>query len=142
MTEPRLALVGSAGDGLDARAGQAIARATQWLVAAQHARGYWHAPLEANATMEAEYVFFNRILGRDKPDLDRRMAERLLAIQQADGSWPQYHAGPGNVSTRASRPSEPLMLPPPRPHRSPRPSSAPPPRAARVPRARGRRPRR
>jgi squalene-hopene/tetraprenyl-beta-curcumene cyclase len=99
MTETRLALVGGAGDGLGARAGQAIARATQWLVAAQHARGYWHAPLEANATMEAEYVFFNRLLGRDKPDLDRRMAERLLAIQQADGSWPQYHAGPGNVST-------------------------------------------
>ena len=70
MTETRLVLVGGAGDGLDARAGQAIARATQWLVAAQHARGYWHAPLEANATMEAEYVFANRILGRHAPDTE------------------------------------------------------------------------
>lgn len=103
-SEGRLTLVGgtSAGEGresLGGRAAQAVARATQYLVATQHARGYWHAPLEANATMEAEYVFFNRILGREKPDLDRRMAERMLATQQADGSWPQYQDGPGNVST-------------------------------------------
>jgi squalene-hopene/tetraprenyl-beta-curcumene cyclase len=98
--EGRLALVGGSaeGEGLRGRAQQAVARATQWLVATQHARGYWHAPLEANATMEAEYVFFNRMLGRERPDLDRRMAERLLALQQADGSWPTYREGPGNVS--------------------------------------------
>src|SRR5439155_13714947 len=99
-SEGRLTLVGgSTGEGLPVRVPQAIARASQWLVATQHARGYWHAPLEANATMEAEYVFFNRLLGREKPDLDRRMAERMLALQQADGSWPQYKDGPGNVST-------------------------------------------
>src|SRR5438876_12093600 len=101
-SEGRLVLVGgteAADGGLGARAGQAIARATQYLVATQHPHGYWHAPLEANVTMEAEYVFFNRMLGRDRPDLDRRMAERMLALQQADGSWPQYVDGPGNLST-------------------------------------------
>src|SRR6266850_10337 len=100
--EGRLVLVDGAGEGeeegLGGRASHAIARATQYLVATQHARGYWHAPLEANVTMEAEYVFFNRILGRDRGDLDRRMAERLLAVQQADGSWPLYKEGPGNLS--------------------------------------------
>ncbi len=98
--EGRLALVGGtgAGEGLAGRARQAIARATQYLVQTQHARGYWHAPLEANATMEAEYVFFNRMLGRERPDLDRRMAERLVALQQVDGSWPLYKEGPGNLS--------------------------------------------
>src|SRR5437773_1811764 len=101
-SEGRLVLVGgteAADDGLRARAGQAIARATQYLVTTQHPHGYWHAPLEANVTMEAEYVFFNRMLGRERADLDRRMAERLLALQGADGSWPQYKDGPGNVST-------------------------------------------
>ena len=56
-SEGRLVLVGgteAADDGLRARAGQAIARATQYLVTAQHPHGYWHAPLEANVTMEAE----------------------------------------------------------------------------------------
>ena len=99
MSEGQLALVGRDVEGLSGRAAQAIGRATQYLLVTQHARGYWHAPLEANVTMEAEYVFFNRLLGRAKPDLDRRMAERLVALQQADGSWPLYAAGPGNVST-------------------------------------------
>ena len=98
-SEGRLFLVGGTAAEGEGRVEQAIARASQWLVAAQHGRGYWHAPLEANATMEAEYVFFNRLLGREKPDLDRRMAERMLALQQGDGSWPQYAGGPGNLST-------------------------------------------
>jgi squalene-hopene/tetraprenyl-beta-curcumene cyclase len=99
--ERQLALVGevTADDGLDVRAAQAASRAVQYLAATQHARGYWHAPLEANVTMEAEYVFFNRILGRQKPELDRRVCERMLALQQADGSWPLYTNGPGSVST-------------------------------------------
>src|SRR5437867_10637960 len=98
-SEGRLTLVGgTAGEGLAARVAQAITRASQYLFATQHPSGYWHAPLEANATMEAEYVFFNRMLGRERPDLDRRMAERLLALQQADGSWPIYKDGPGNLS--------------------------------------------
>src|SRR5262249_33671989 len=62
--------------------------------------GYWHAPLEANVTMESQYVYFNRLLGRQRPDLDRQMADRLLALQQADGGWPQYHGGPSHASIR------------------------------------------
>src|SRR5947208_3650986 len=98
-SEGRLTLVGgSTGEGLPVRVPQAIARASQYLFATQHARGYWHAPLEANATMEAEYVFFNRVLGRERPDVERRLAERLLGLQQADGSWPIYYNGPGGPS--------------------------------------------
>jgi squalene-hopene/tetraprenyl-beta-curcumene cyclase len=97
-TEGRLALVERGGDGLAARAAEAVTRASEHLFATQHARGYWHAPLEANVTMEAEYFFFNRMLGRDKADLERRLADRMLALQQADGSWPIYHGGPGQLS--------------------------------------------
>ena len=99
-SEGRLALVETASDeGLGGHVAQSIARATRYLAESQHALGYWQAPLEANATMEAEYVFFNRLLGRAKPDLESRIADRLLAIQQEDGSWPQYKEGPGNLST-------------------------------------------
>jgi len=51
--------------------------------------------------MEAEYLFFNRLLGRDKADLERRVVERLLALQQPDGSWPLHPGGPGDLSTTA-----------------------------------------
>ena len=30
----------------------------------QHADGYWHAPLEANVGMDAQYIIFNRFMGR------------------------------------------------------------------------------
>ncbi len=80
---------------------QAIACATQYLLALQHARGHWQAPLESNATMEARYVFFNRLLGREKSDLERRIAERLVGLQGTDGGWPLHRDGPGDLSTTA-----------------------------------------
>ncbi len=80
------------------RVSEAIAAAVRHSFGLQHPHGYWHAPLEANVTMEAQYVFFNRLMGRQRPDLDRQMADRLLALQQADGGWPQYYGGPGHAS--------------------------------------------
>src|SRR5262249_23625495 len=80
------------------RVSEAIAAAMRQSFGQQHPHGYWHAPLEANVTMEAQYVFFNRLMGRQRPDLDRQMADRLLALQQADGGWPQYHGGPSHAS--------------------------------------------
>ena len=80
------------------RVADAIAAAVRHARAIQHPHGYWHAPLEANVTMESQYVFFNRLMGRQRPDLDRKMAERLVALQQANGGWPQYHGGPGHLS--------------------------------------------
>src|SRR5262249_35190802 len=98
-SEGRLFLVGGAAAADEERVEQAIARATQWLIGAQHARGYGRARSGATANRERGYVFCNRLLGRERPDLERRMAERMLARQQADGSWPQYADGPGNLST-------------------------------------------
>ena len=96
----RLTLVeGGAGEhGILVRAADAIGRAQTHLLAQQDARGYWAAPLEANATMEAEYVFANRILGRHASDTERRLTDRLLALQHADGGWPLYPGGPGHLS--------------------------------------------
>jgi hypothetical protein len=76
------------------RVSQAIDAAVRHSAASQHPHGYWHAPLEANVTMESQYVFLNRLLGRSRPDLDAQMASRLLALQQADGSWRNTGAAP------------------------------------------------
>jgi len=79
-SEGRLALVEAAPEeGLGGQVAQAITRATQYLATTQHALGYWQAPLEANVTMEAEYVFFNRILGPQ----DFTIAEAAPAEAQA-----------------------------------------------------------
>ena len=81
-------------DRLDA----AIARSQAAFLRQQHREGYWHAPLEANVSMDAQYLFLNRFMGRQLTRLDRRIVDHMLATQGDDGSWPLYAGGPGHVS--------------------------------------------
>ena len=53
--------------------GRAIERAQHRFLSLQSDEGYWHAPLEANVTMNAQYVFFNRFLGRSRPEVEKRL---------------------------------------------------------------------
>ncbi|MEA2624141.1 MAG: squalene-hopene/tetraprenyl-beta-curcumene cyclase [Candidatus Binatota bacterium] len=78
---------------------RAVERARDYFLRAQHPAGYWHAPLEANVTMGAQYVFFNRFLGRERPLEEGRILEYVRDTQQADGSWPLFEGGPGHLST-------------------------------------------
>ena len=50
--------------------------------------------------MDAQYVIFNRFMGR-RPPGDRAAAGRAHAggCSRDDGSWPLYHGGPGHLST-------------------------------------------
>ncbi len=64
----------------------------------QHADGYWWAELEANATMASEHLLLEQFLGIGEPERWRKIANYLLGLQQADGSWPIYFGGPGDVS--------------------------------------------
>ncbi len=84
--------------GLGARARRAADRARQHLLGLQDAEGFWHFSMEANATMDAQYIFANRLLGRSVPDVERRLGDHLLATQTEDGSWPLYYGGPGHLS--------------------------------------------
>ena len=95
--EGRLTVVG-AGEGLGARVEQGIARATQYLLATQHARGYWQAPLEANVTMEARV----RLL---QPPPRAREARHRAAPRRAPARPP---AGGRQLAALARRPGPPL----------------------------------
>ena len=85
--------------GMVARIDAAVTRAADALLAVQCPGGYWQGLVEAAANLEAEHVFVNRLLGRQRPEQDRRMAERLLATQQADGGWSLAPGQPSHVST-------------------------------------------
>ncbi|MGC2762638.1 MAG: hypothetical protein WA206_15125, partial [Candidatus Binatus sp.] len=45
-----------------------VDRAQRALIALQKPEGYWHAPLEANAEMNAEFIIFNHFM--DTVDLE------------------------------------------------------------------------
>src|SRR5262249_15678644 len=85
--------------GLMARVDAAASRAVDSLLALQCPGGHWQGLVEAAANLEAEYVFVNRLLGRQRAEQERRMADRLLATQQADGGWSLAPGQPSHLST-------------------------------------------
>jgi squalene-hopene/tetraprenyl-beta-curcumene cyclase len=84
--------------GLLARAREAVERSRGYFLRRQAEEGHWHFSMEANATMDAQYIFFNRILGRSMPEVERRLADHLLATQGEDGGWPLFYGGEGHIS--------------------------------------------
>ncbi len=77
---------------------EAIRRTQGYLLREQRAHGYWHFPLEANVTMDAEYIFFNRFMHRHAPRQEARIVDHMLGTQNDDGSWSLYPGGPGHPS--------------------------------------------
>jgi squalene-hopene/tetraprenyl-beta-curcumene cyclase len=88
-----------AGSDLAAGVRRAVERAQERFLALQSSQGYWHAPLEANVGMDAQYVIFNRFMDRRPQETEQRLVARMQAAQSDDGSWPLFHGGPGHLST-------------------------------------------
>ena len=80
----------------DARA--LIEAQTEALWAMQRADGHIVFELEADCTIPAEYLLLRHFLGEIDPPREARIARYLRARQSADGSWPLFHGGAGNVS--------------------------------------------
>jgi len=77
---------------------QAIERSQSWLLRQQQSPGFWQAPLEANVAMDAEYILFNRFMGRQAPRAEARIVDHMLATQADDGGWPLCQDGPSHLS--------------------------------------------
>lgn len=77
----------------------AVARAANRLLGQQSADGYWWYTLEANESINAEYILLLHYLGLDDPGTESRLAQSLLDRQATDGSWSLYFGGPGDLST-------------------------------------------
>ncbi|MBI3246809.1 MAG: squalene--hopene cyclase [Deltaproteobacteria bacterium] len=75
----------------------AILRVQEYFLREQQPDGYWYYPLEANATMDAEYIFFNHFVGRVDEQKHRRICEHLLSVQDETGAWPLFYKGPGHL---------------------------------------------
>ena len=75
------------GDEFLAKVSHTIDRSQKYFEREQHPEGYWHRPLEANATMDAEYIFFMHFMGRVDAERQNRIVAHLLATQLPEGSW-------------------------------------------------------
>ena len=81
------------------RLDQVISRAQQALLNLQKPEGFWHAPLEANAEMNAECIIFNHFMDCVDPQEEAKLKKLLLELQQPDGSWGLFPGGEGYLST-------------------------------------------
>src|ERR1700681_4087253 len=75
-----------------------IHRARRALLSLQNPEGYWNAPLEAPAQMNAEFIIFNHFMDSVDRDLEARIAKYLLDTKQPDGSWTLFPGGDGYAS--------------------------------------------
>ena len=78
---------------------EALDRGTRRLLELQRPDGIWVGELESNVTMTAQHLYWHHLLGLRTPDLDRRIANELLARMRDDGTWSIWFEGPPDLST-------------------------------------------
>ncbi len=76
----------------------AVDRSADFLFSQQHEDGYWCGELEADAMLEADYIYMHVLLESGDPGRMQRALVEMLRYQNQDGSWSIYPGGPGNIS--------------------------------------------
>lgn len=76
----------------------AIKKAQDKLLSLQHKDGYWVFDLEADCTIPAEYIMMMHYLDDIDLKLQAKIANYLRKHQSADGSYPLYPGGAGDIS--------------------------------------------
>jgi squalene-hopene/tetraprenyl-beta-curcumene cyclase len=76
-----------------------VAYAREALLRLQHPDGHWAFPLEADATIPAEYILLQHYLDEVNAPLQTKMANYLKSIQSSEHhGWPLFHGGEFNIS--------------------------------------------
>jgi squalene-hopene/tetraprenyl-beta-curcumene cyclase len=75
-----------------------IEKARDYLFAQQHKDGYWCGELEADTTLESDYIAIHTLLGTGKRSRMERAVPEIIRHQNADGGWPIFAGGPSNIS--------------------------------------------
>src|SRR5215471_20300202 len=76
----------------------AIERACSFLMSSQCEEGYWIAELEADTTLESDYIVYLHFIGRFDPARVAKLARYIRRRQLADGGWNIYFGGPSEVN--------------------------------------------
>src|ERR1051325_7517504 len=71
--------------------------ASSFLFSLQYEEGYWLGELEADTTLESDYIFYLHVLGRFEPRRIPKLANYIRRPQLPDGGWNIHAAGPPEV---------------------------------------------
>jgi squalene-hopene/tetraprenyl-beta-curcumene cyclase len=76
----------------------AIERGVTHLLSLQAPQGYWLGELEADTTLESDYIFFLHVIGKADPLRVTKLASYVRGRQLADGGWNIYYGGPSELN--------------------------------------------
>src|SRR5262249_50013866 len=68
------------------------------LISLQADEGYWVGELEADSTLESDYIYYLHVLGKADPVRIAKLANYLRSKQLPDGGWNIYPGGPSELN--------------------------------------------
>jgi squalene-hopene/tetraprenyl-beta-curcumene cyclase len=77
----------------------ALELACEHLLSLQDEAGWWQGELQTNVTMDAEDMLLREFLGIRRAEETERSAAWIRSQQREDGTWSNFHGGPGDLST-------------------------------------------
>jgi len=81
-----------------ARLAQAIERGADHLLSLQANEGYWVGELEADSTLESDYIYYLHVLGKADAERIAKLANYVRQRQLPDGGWSIYPGGPSELN--------------------------------------------
>ncbi len=76
----------------------AVGRGVKHLLSLQASEGYWVGELEADTTLESDYIFYLHILDKADPQRVSKLANYIRQRQLPDGGWNIYFGGPSELN--------------------------------------------
>src|SRR5436305_14317760 len=98
MFEDRPAMLFGKIDDMLGRVSRGIGAARDYLFSTQHVEGYWCGELEADTTLESDYIAIHTLLGTGNRRRLELAVPEIIRHQNEDGGWPIYNGGPSNIS--------------------------------------------
>jgi squalene-hopene/tetraprenyl-beta-curcumene cyclase len=83
---------------LEERLQEAVDRGVRHLISLQAREGYWLGELQADTTLESDYIFYLHVLNRFDPARVAKLANYIRRRQLPEGGWNIYEGGPVDLN--------------------------------------------
>ncbi len=83
---------------LSERLTETIDRGVNYLLSLQASEGYWMGELEADTTLESDYIFYLQVINKANPERIAKLANYVRRRQMDDGGWNIYFGGPSELN--------------------------------------------
>lgn len=85
-------------DRLEEKIQDAVERGVSHLLSLQANEGYWLGELQADTTLESDYIYYLNVLGKADPERIGKLANYVRRRQLPDGGWNIYFGGPSELN--------------------------------------------